>query len=166
MYGAAYEAGYIIDKFKKTVKVQNRGVTKIAEDLAALCIKEAEKVMDVPTPSFPHYGFIIAGLDKSGNKYTPHCYRLTSSAGFRLGLYQRRFAIEGKPIIAYYMFARDYQKNMSVDDLCKLVAQSIFDTMNMDGDVGGKIKMLIIDDSGIRERSDGDIAASIKEWSN
>jgi 20S proteasome alpha/beta subunit len=76
------------------------------------------------------------------------------------------YAIEGKPLIAHYLFTKDFKNNMTIDELCKLVSQSIYDTMAIDGDVGGKIRLAIIDDEGIRELSDSDTKNYINEWQN
>ncbi len=55
-----------------------------------ICV-EAKKVRDVPAHPqyFPSFGFVIAGLNKSRGEYNvPRCYGLSSTTGFRLGLYR------------------------------------------------------------------------------
>ncbi len=168
LYGEAQLANYLIEKFRSTLKRQTFGVREIAEKVANICREETKKVKDVQAHPryFPNFGFVIAGLNKSGEKYNvPRCYSLRSATGFRLGSYTEGFAIEGKPIIALYMFAKNYRSDMQVDELCGLVAQALYDTMRIDGDVGGEIKMAIIDSAGLRELDSRDIRRDlIREW--
>jgi 20S proteasome alpha/beta subunit len=164
MYGSADQATYFIHKFKSTLKGENHNASEIAEKLADLCRHEARKVNDVPAVAFPTFGFVITGLDKKGTKYIPRCYTLDSGSGFRLGMSKHGFALEGKPMIAYYLFAKMYNKEMNVPDLCTLVAQTLYDTIKVDGDVGGKMRIAIIDSSGIREFPEGDINTWITKW--
>jgi len=74
------------------------------------------------------------------------------------------FAIAGKPFIALYLFAQRYHENMPLDDLCELVAQSIYDTICIDGDVGGKIRISTIDPDEYHESLDRDVRRSIRQW--
>lgn len=164
MYGSGDQAQYILHKFQISLHGRNYGASKIAEKLADLCIKEARKVIDVPTIAFPQYGFLVAGLDKEDNEYVPRCYSLYSATGFRLGMSKHGFILEGKPMIAYYLFAKSYNKDMNVSDLCELVAQTLYDTIKVDGDVGGKIRIAIIDSTGLREVPDGDVMTFIQKW--
>jgi 20S proteasome alpha/beta subunit len=90
-------------------------------------------------------------------------YNLRNFDGFRLGLC-KPFAIKGKPLIAYYLFARDYKEDMTWIEMCKLVAQSIYDTMQIDGDVGGSIRVIVIDPDGTREIPDADVQEYIETW--
>ena len=87
-----------------------------------------------------------------------------SANGFMLGLCVPADAIKGKPIIALYKFAKEYREDMNVDALTKFVVQSIYDTSQIDGDVGGKIKIAIISNEGLRLISDKDVKSSREEW--
>jgi 20S proteasome alpha/beta subunit len=153
VYGAAGPAFYILDEFKIMLEGEDLDVLEITKKLANMCREEARKVHDVPATHFPDFGFVIAGLDKEGRKYVPKCYNLTAASGFRISTYHQGFAIEGIPFIATYLFAKNYEKtNMNDEtDLATLVAQAFHDTMNIDGDVGGKVRMAIIDQTGLRE---------------
>lgn len=164
--GATCQASYLVEKFKQNLKSNKKNVTAIAEDFASFCRNEARVCSDVPTYDPPHLGFIIAGIDKSGRKITPKCYSLTSMSGFKLGLYDQGFGIEGKSIIAYYLFAKNFAKKekIELDELVRLVVGALDDTMNIDGDVGGKINMAIIDDSGMRKIGQRDITENIRIW--
>jgi 20S proteasome alpha/beta subunit len=157
--GEAEVGDRLVEKFKLSLRRQDDGATLIAERLTEFCREDARQLAGVPThPSyFPNFGFIIAGLDKRGSKYrVPRCYRLDSLSGFRLGL-SRGFAVDGKPMIARYLFAKNFQWGMQLDELCRLVAQAMFDTMSIDGDVGGKIRMGRIDPTGYTEIPETDI---------
>ena len=159
-----YHAYYLIEKFKQGCKNEKKNVSDTAEDLASFCRNEARKFSDIPRYSPPDFGLIIAGIDKSAGKITPKCYSLTSGGGFSLGLYNHGFGIEGKPIIATYLFAKNFVKEMDLDDLVKLIVGSLHDTMNIDGDVGGGINITIIEDSGTRSIRRMDIDEKIKQW--
>lgn len=165
LYGAANEANYIIEKFKnerKNSKIID--VTKVAEEFAAFCRNEARITSDVPALHFPSYGFIIAGLNKIGKDHIPCCYSIKSTSGFKLGLYKQGFGIEGKPFIAYYLFSKHYRLNQELDELLGLVAKSLYETMSIDGDVGGEIKLAIVNQDGIRDIIKRDINTYISKF--
>lgn len=165
LFGNTDQAVYLLRKFKKTIKNKKENVTKIAEQFADFCRKEAEKVKDVPTINLPFFGFIITGLDKSGSsKFVPNSFSLNSHSGFRLGQPPLEYAINGKDIIADYLFIKHYKKNMDLDKLCELVAHSLDETMQIDGDVGGQIQMAIIDKDGFRNLHKPDIEKFVKNW--
>jgi len=75
---------------------------------------------------------------------------MNSGSGFRLGKYPSGYGIDGKPFVAHYLFRKIYSSDLSIEEMCKLVAQSIYDTKKLDGDVGGEIRLAIIDNSGFR----------------
>ena len=79
-------------------------------------------------------------------------------------MYGHGFGIEGKPIIAHYLFVKRFVKEMALDGSIRLVAGASDDTMSIDGDVGGKLNMTIIDDSGTRKIPQLDIDKGIKRW--
>jgi len=166
MYGASEEGNQLVEKYKASIKSSLEGVTSVAEDFCNFCREEEKKLADVPKhpEAWSLFGFIVCGLNKTDDKYTaPFLYNLHNANGFRLGLC-KPFAIKGKPMIAYYLFAKGYRDDMTVNELCKLVAQSIYDTTRIDGDVGGPIRLAIIDSDGLREISDSDIRDYIETW--
>ncbi len=148
--GDAEVADRLVEKFKLSLNGRDDGVSKIAEKLTDFCREDAKELSQIPTHPdyFPNFGFIIAGLDRVQGKYVlPRCYVLDSLSGFRLGL-ARGFALDGKRMIAYYIFAKEFDYGMEFDALCKLVAKAINDTIGIDGDVGGRIRMARIDSTG------------------
>jgi 20S proteasome alpha/beta subunit len=157
--GEAEVGDRLIEKFKLSLKRNEDGVSCIAEKLADFCIDDSRRLIGVPThPNyFPDFGFIVAGLDERRSKYkVPRCYTLDSMTGFRLGL-ARGFAIDGKRMIAYYLFAKEFEHGMEFEDVCRLVAKAINDTKSIDGDVGGGIRMARIHSSGYTEVPEADI---------
>jgi len=163
MYGETQIPDYLIEKFKEELSRKNMNVTDIAENFASFCRNEARKTYDVRIARFPLFGFVIAGLDKKGRKYIPRCFNLESGTGFSLGLYSEKFAIEGKPFLALYLFSKKYRQNMSVEELSELVAEAFHDTKKIDGDVGGETKMARIDETGFIEYTKEAIDDLVKE---
>lgn len=162
LYGVVDQANYIVREFD----IENKGtdgVTRVAKKFARFCRKEMK---EIPRESIPSFGFIIAGLDKHGSKYSiPNCYTLYSQSGFTLGLPPYPYVVEGKPLLALFILQRQYKPAMQYDKLCKLVGQCIYDTVCVDGDVGGRIRVGIIDDErGFRELPFSDIRNKIEQW--
>ena len=148
VYGDAHISDYLIEKFKEKITDKNKPVSVVAEEFAEFCREEVKKTKDVPREYIPNFGFIIAGLDFIGKIPIPRCYKLRSLDGFELGTYREDFAIAGKYIIATYLFSKEFKPDMSVEQLSSLTAKAIYDTSQIDGDVGGEIKMARIDEYG------------------
>jgi 20S proteasome alpha/beta subunit len=165
MYGSSEEGNQLVEKYKEQLDPKLEYVDKVAEDFCNFCRNEERALADVPKnpDSYVSFGFLVCGIKIKKGKYTPLVYSLHNDDGFRLGLC-KPFAIKGKPLIAYYLFARDYTDDMPVNKLCTLVAQSVYDTMQIDGDVGGQIRISIIDSEGTRELSDADVNEHYKTW--
>jgi 20S proteasome alpha/beta subunit len=167
MYGEAESANYLVESFRDSLEGTEADVREVATKLAKLCREDAKETKGVPAypDYFPNLGFIIAGLvRKPDGSFVPRCYSLKSIKGFKLGIYGQQFAIEGKPIIALYKFARDFKPNMTQNDLSLLVAQCVYDTEQVDGDVGGRIRMGIIDETEWRSFTPSQIRELITEW--
>jgi 20S proteasome alpha/beta subunit len=159
------DAGYaqnLIQKFKATiVRRHERGITQLTDMFSSFCQKEAVRTSRVPTwplhsphSYYPNIGFILGGLDmEQGRFIKPSCYGLSSYRGYRpeLGLQADGggFVLDGKPMIARYLFAHHYRAGMNIKDLSTLVAQCLFDTARVDGDVGGRWKMAIVKAEGV-----------------
>jgi len=130
-----------------------------------MCIKEYNEHAGLSVTYFPQCNFIIAGLDINKGNITPKCYSMCSGSGFKMGKYPSGYGIDGKPFVARYLFRKKYAECKSLDDLCKLVGQSIYDTKKVDGDVGGQIRMAIIDNEGFRGIPENDVyEAYIHKW--
>lgn len=156
--GSAYQADYLIEKFKSTEKISDQDVSEIAESFAAFCRNEERIYSDI-TRKHPDYKFIIAGLKKvSKGKYVPRCYKIHGENGYRVGVYKQGFGLEGKPLLGYYIFSKKYEKSKNdLDNLIDLVVEVLYETSNVDGDVGGELRLSIIDERGTRPVQKGDI---------
>ena len=154
--GDVNAAEYLIDKFQNKLKNSKDNVTKTATDFRHMCIKEYNEHAGLEATYLPDCNFIIAGLDINGN-IIPKCYSMDSSSGFKMGKYPSGYGIGGKPFVARYLFRKRYGEGKSLDDLCQLVGQAIYDTKKVDGDVGGQIRMAIIDNEGFRNVPENDV---------
>ena len=137
--GDAGQAQYVLHRFIDDRDDVDADASQIAEDFKEFCRQEARAVADVPKyPNyFPDYGFIIAGLDKSRGRFKiPKCYTLQSTQGFRMNYGKEGFALEGKPMLAYYLFEKHYERTdkEEPDALCELVGRTLYDTRRIDGD--------------------------------
>ncbi len=167
LYGAANEGTYLVERFQSTLRSNIDGATLIACKFADFCRKEARKVSGVPAQYTPYFGFVVAGLDRQERKFTvPRCYSLDSGDGFWLGSYPQRYAVEGKSMIALYLFTTYYKEDMQLDELSRLVAGAISETGKIDGDVGGPIRIARIDSEGIKENLPEDVDGYIRDWQN
>lgn len=163
--GEADIARQLIEEFRerKLSRIKSGNVGDIAKKFSQFCKKEFKEIVDfIPATSnqFPDVDFMIAGLQKERGKFKPRLYLVRSWRAF----YPERsknFAIDGKNIVAYYLFAKNFQDNMTIDEECELVAQCIYDTIQIDGDVGGEVSMGIINNLGF---SPVDSEGYIKEW--
>ncbi len=166
MYGSSEEGNQLVEKYREQINPKLEHVDKVAQDFCKFCQNEERAIADVPKnpESYVSFGFLVCGLKVKDGKCSPLIYSLHNDNGFRLGLC-KPFAILGKPLIAHYLFAKEYVDDMTVEKLCILVAQSIYDTMQIDGDVGGQIRISIIDSEGARELSDTDVNSQYETWS-
>jgi 20S proteasome alpha/beta subunit len=163
--GEAGNADELVERFKLKRRGKD-GVTNVADEFTEFCRQDARKAAGVPMhPNyFPDFSFIVAGLDKRGTKYViPRFYTLDSLAGYRLGL-SRLFEIQGKPLIARYLFCKEFEPDMIVDKLCRLVARALYDTAKIDGEVGGDLKMARIEADGYHSIPGKDIQSFIEPW--
>ena len=150
LYGSAYRANYFLETYKQQMKGNLKYVTAIAENFAQFCRSQLRLIGDICPDYNPIFGFIIAGVDTKNSQTIPKCFCLDNKTGFQLGMSKHGFDIAGKIILPNYIFAKKYNNGMDVDQLTDLVLYTINDTMQNDGDVGGKISMAIIDSVGMR----------------
>lgn len=71
--------------------------------------------------------------------------------------------MDGKPMIARYLFAKEYRAGLDLDTVTNLVLKCLYDTARVDGDVGGKYRFAIIDSNGIRTKTEEEIDDMIDE---
>ena len=164
LFGNAYQANYFLETYQQQMKGNLKNVTAVAENFAQFCRNQL-RIMDNIHPDYnPIFGFIVAGIDAKNNQIIPKCFSLNNKTGFQLGMSKHGFDIEGKLIIPSYIFAKKYNNQMDIDQLTDLVVYTINDTIQNDGDVGGKIHMAIIDSLGMRIVPEVDIARKIQRF--
>lgn len=166
IYGSSEATNHLVEKFISERAEGLTWVKEVADAFSEFCREEERRLAGVPRHPDSYYdifGFIIAGLEENDEGHEAYAYNISSYDGFRLGLC-RPYAIQGKPLIAHYMFAKNYEEDLTVDALCRLVAQSIYDTEQIDGDVGGTIRLAVIDSDGLREIPGHDIPDLIDSW--
>jgi len=168
------EAGYaqnLIAQYRgRIARRRELGITQLTQDFASFCQEEAMRLRDVPTFSrtpphtyFPDIGFVLGGLNKVDGKFSrPSCYGLSSWRGYRLELGGEGFVIGGKYMLARYLFSKNYKADMDVETLSDLVLRCLFDTSRVDGDVGGKYRLAIIDSKETRTKTEEEIEQMIE----
>ncbi|MFH1473467.1 MAG: hypothetical protein ABIE55_01100 [Candidatus Aenigmatarchaeota archaeon] len=156
----------LIEEFKSTLKNTDKwNLTDVVKKFSKFCKKEISHISDVVSPSdiaFPYIIFILTGLDKKGKKFIPKINVLRSTRLFCPGREKDKSA-KGKPMIAYYILDKYYDKNFCQEDMLFLIGKVISETMRIDGDVGGKIKMAIIDNKGFRNIKDSAVEIYTKD---
>ena len=173
MCGDSGHAQYLITKFRQKIKgKRERGVTRLVEDFSTFCQLEAIERSRTPTVGnlppnnryVPNIGFVIGGLDLAEDKFVlPMCYGLSSYRGYAIELGGGGFILDGKPMIARYLFAKEYRAGLDLDTVTNLVLKCLYDTARVDGDVGGKYRFAIIDSNGIRTKTEEEIDDMIDE---
>jgi 20S proteasome alpha/beta subunit len=165
--GETGQAQYLIQRYLDTRANRNAGVTELTEDFASFCQQKSLDIAEVPTHPkyFPSFSFVLGGLDKVRGRWrSPRCYALSSDMGFRPMLGGEGYAIDGRPMLAKYMFARDYDRDIDVPTLNKLVAQALYESSKMEPSIGEPFEMVIIRENGITVRSRRDIERDIRRW--
>jgi 20S proteasome alpha/beta subunit len=166
LFGAAESATYLALKFQRELtkeKSKLDGVTKVADRFADFCRNEFRD-NDIPLGSLPAWGYIVTGLDPEKGRYRlPRSYILRSNLNFAGGE-GGQITIDGHPFIASYKFEREHRNVKNYNDLCSLVAQSIYDTRAVDGSIGGRITIAIIDSKRVRRYSGTEVKQMIDSW--
>jgi 20S proteasome alpha/beta subunit len=169
IYGAGNRATYLVERFLAERASNVEKVTQLADDFSAFCRRQARLSSDVPRNrnQLTYYGFVIAGLDKRRRRFEPHIYGCNNYDAFDLESYSNpQFALEGKPMIARYLFRTYYNESLTFEKMRKLVAVALNETRKIDGDVGGPINMATIDSDGFRPIQNIDVRDYIRQWEN
>lgn len=157
--GDSGHAQHLVSKFRRE-KLRGRevGIIEVVQKFSDFCKDEARSSAGVPTfgrfpPNnrhIPDMGFVIAGFSKEGDDFVhPMCYRVSSLTGYLIEFGGGGFAIDGKGAIARYLFSKEYRPPMDLPTVSTLVLKCLVDTSEVDGDVGGRYKLAIIDSNGI-----------------
>ena len=176
--GDSGHAQYLISKFRRTKltgRVTGRremGVTQLVETFSEFCQDEALDWKNVPTLGkyppdnrhFPDIAYVIAGFNREGNRFAhPLCYGVSSLTGYLIDLGESGFAIDGKGIIARYIFSKEYHPPMDLPHVTNLVLKCLVDTSEVDGDVGGRYNLAIIDSNRIDPKTSEEIEEMIDD---
>lgn len=147
----------LVEEFKARNKtISDWGITKVVQEFSVFCKKELLHITDTIQPTsdaFPSVTFLIAGLDKNKEAYIPKINILRSKRLFLAGRHKDKVA-EGKPLIARYILSKRYERILSQENMGFIVAEAMKETISVDGDVGGKVRMAIIDENGVRVLTD------------
>jgi len=165
--GNGHFGNYLVERFIE-VSAENDidGITDVAEEFGRFCQDCLRRSNDVPRIDFPQVTFIIVGFDKERSIYKiPKIYTLSSADGFILGRSPTPYEIQGKPFIALYKFAKEFEdNNNSVDRLSRFIAQCIFDTHEIDGDVGLPTWVARITSDGYNELTEEQARSLYQSW--
>lgn len=143
--GDSEKGRYLTEEFKPKIKPKD-DIKKILKKFCKFSRKEFKNVYDYLHPElWPEVTFILAGFekDKTGKSINPRLFIVRSDDMFEEGEAIDNI-IEGKDIIAKYLFAKRYEESMTQEETTELVFDCLYDTENIDGDAGGKYTMEII----------------------
>lgn len=103
----------------------------------------------------PAIRFLVIGLNKRGQGFSPRIYKLDSWRGFYSGLSSLGFDSGGISFLADYLFKKLYKKGIplvDIDNLLSLVTFVIRETIDSgQAHVGGDIKLAYIDSTGFHQ---------------
>lgn len=164
LYGDAAAARFLIAESKKQAGFDRLDVAAAAKALWTVGRSQLSQIPPLAWKEVPSFGLIVSGVQRGPkSRKIPRSIGLYSSEGFFPREYPR-YSIKGKPLIAMFLFARRYKDDYTEDEMVRLVAQALYDTMNIDGDVGGDLNIAIIDSSGTRSVPKGDLRSMIDAW--
>jgi len=169
LYGMGELAESILDEFRRSERENLKnidGVLDVTKKFLPFCQTTWEKwFKNYPAGACPPIGFMIVGLDKDekGEYTSPRICSLESRINFAPQLHRYGFACQGLPHLATYILNKQYREDMTVDELCTLVAYTISEVISTDSRVGGPIRILVIDPTGAREISNADVESMLAE---
>jgi 20S proteasome alpha/beta subunit len=167
MCGEAGPAANLIDLLREKVGTAALNTRQLATILSRIGQNEALGLRDIPTRQgyFSDIGFIVAGLDRPTSKRPqPKSFAIDSGTGYRLELATGGFLIDGKSLIPRYLFSRHYSEDLSLDELECLVVGALHETMSVDGDVGGRMRIGVITRLRSREAPPEEVDSVLKRW--
>ena len=155
----------LVEEFKtQFTKCNSWTMGKVVKEFSKFCKKEIKHITDTILPGnrmFPAIVFIIGGLEKIKGKWEPKINILRSENLFYPGRKKDNIA-DGRPWIARYIFGKHYRKDLSLEDMCFLAGKIMSETVSFDGYVGGKIRMAVIDQKGVRKLNDNVVNRFLK----
>lgn len=147
----------LIEDFKEKHRFsKNLGISKVVLLFRDFCKKEMGHITDTILPGHPAYPdivFLVGGVDKKGKGCVPRLRILRSSTLFFAGRHRDKVA-EGVPLIARYILSKEYNRNQSQEAMGFLVAKAMRETISINAEVGGKIRMAIVRNNGVQVFND------------
>ena len=156
MAGDSQAGLYLINKFKKKNN-KTKDIIQLSQELSKFCRDEYKPYINFGgSTNCPRVSFILAGLEKSNNKYTnPKIFVISSDTSFFTGE-EEHYAIVGKDDISNYLFRKLYEEcSVSSERMTELIVQCLYDTEKIDGEAGGDMHLASITEYGL-----GDIDSS------
>jgi len=143
----------LISEFLEKSELKSKGVSDIAAKFCKFCRNRFNEIENFSLASqelFPDIDFIVSGMDKEGGKFGKgKIFILRKDRLFTPSL-SADFTPSGQTLLAYYLFEKGYKKDLNLDDTCSLVAQAIYETERINGNVGGEITLAVIDSNKFR----------------
>jgi len=167
--GDGHIGNYLVERFvEEHADDDIDGVSQVAESFSDFCRGILSNLNNVPFVNFPQVAYIIAGLDQQNGVFKkPKIFLLPSTNGFLLGRSPTPYEVQGKPFIALYKFSKEFEEEEnknSVERLARFVAQCIYDTHRIDGDVGLPTWLAQITSEGYREFLEGTARDFYDTW--
>jgi len=166
-YGAGEVGDNLLNECRESLQQPMDGVRAVLQILQAFCQQRWNQwFVSVPFQFRPVVAYIVAGLERtqSGEYSIPLIYSMDSRMGFAPAFHRYGWANGGVPIYAIYILGRRYRLDMSVDELCGLVAYAISETATQDQRVGGAIRMMKILPEGTRELNEMEIRSALDNY--
>ncbi len=150
----------LIEEFKVKFKSLNGlSVSQIVKKFSTFCRKNIVVFTDTMAPNhpaFPDFDYIVTGLNKKGRTFSPQTNILRSRSLFFPGRVKNK-ATEGEKHIADYLIGEEYDRTVDQETMCFLSGKILAKTIKINGNVGGKIKIGVIDKSGLRILPDDNV---------
>jgi len=167
--GDGHAGNFLVQRFvEEHIGTNIDGVSLVVDEFSNFCRTTLSNLNNVPVNNIPQVVFIVAGLDQQEGVFKkPKIFLLSSSNGFFIGQSPTPYEVQGKPFIAHYKFAKEFEydeNNNTIEGLARFVAQCIYDTHRTDGDVGLPTWIAQITSDGYRELLEGAARELYTPW--
>jgi 20S proteasome alpha/beta subunit len=137
----------LVSRFKARYRRIPSEISRVAKLFSKFCRAEYRALAPYHSKNakeFPDVAFILVGIERNHSTAETKIFTIRSENMFFVG--ERKFyASDGSILLANYKISKMYEPEMLSDDAVKLVAQSIYDTTRVDGNVGLPINLAVID---------------------
>jgi 20S proteasome alpha/beta subunit len=155
----------LYDIFQARYGTSHVDVRDAANHLAEVAREDARQLKGVPG-AFEYgsgIGFIVTGLNFEREQVRPMSFSMSSDDGYKLHLTQLGYCIDGKSPIPRYILVKHYDRQKIEDDLSRLAAHAICEVGSVDSDVGGNVRIAIIERAGYRDYTDKAVNIMLSE---